>query len=245
MIDFEVCCGDIESVVAADEGGAVRIELCSALGEGGITPFVGLIQEALAIISRVNVLIRPRGGDFVYSLAEKRTILRDIELAARLGANAVVCGSLNPDGSVDRDFLKDMLSAAGDMDFTFHRAFDLCDDAHKAFDCLAEEGCSSLLTSGMAATAVDGIPLLRQLVEWSAGDLEIIAAGGITPLNVRKVVTSTGVTAVHGSCSSMKESRMIFRRVGVSMGSDSEEYKLRCTDSELVDAVLDILAGIN
>ena len=163
---LEVCAGDIESVYAASRGEAQRVELCSALADGGITPSTGFIRQAVRVPGmKVHVLIRPRGGDFLYTPEEVASMTDDIVAAREAGAHGVVIGALTPDGDIDMDACRQMMEAASGMNVTFHRAFDLCRDPFEALDHIIALGCNRLLTSGQAASALDGAPMLRQLVD--------------------------------------------------------------------------------
>ncbi|WP_435052599.1 copper homeostasis protein CutC, partial [Paramuribaculum intestinale] len=151
---LEVCAGDIESVYAASRGGAQRVELCSALADGGITPSTGFIRQAVRVPGmKVHVLIRPRGGDFLYTPEEVASMTDDIVAAREAGAHGVVIGALTPDGDIDMDACRHMMEAAAGMNVTFHRAFDLCRDPFEALDDIIALGCNRLLTSGQAASA--------------------------------------------------------------------------------------------
>ncbi|MDE7119677.1 MAG: copper homeostasis protein CutC, partial [Muribaculaceae bacterium] len=150
----EICCGDFESLVAAAEGGTRRIELCSGLSEGGLTPSAGMIRAAADLgIESVNVLVRPRKGDFCYNSREVDLMCREISIAAAEGATGIVAGALTPDGDIDIDTTGRLRQAAGDLQFTFHRAFDLCNDPLKALEDLVALQCDTLLTSGQAQSA--------------------------------------------------------------------------------------------
>ena len=175
---LEVCAGDIESVYAASAGGAARVELCSALGEGGVTPSVGFIRQALRVPGlKVHVLIRPRGGDFLYTAEEVDAMVEDIRVCREAGADGVVIGALTPTGDIDIPACRRMIDAAEGMSVTFHRAFDLCRNPDEALNAIIELGCDRILTSGQAASAHEGIGMLRQLSE-RAGSGVIILAGG-------------------------------------------------------------------
>ena len=140
---LEVCAGSVQSVIAARDGGAARVELCSALEIGGITPSIGLIAEARKIEGiALNVLIRPRGGDFLYNESEIKCMEQDIATAQQLGANGVVIGALTPQGDIDMDCCRRLIAKAGDMSITFHRAFDMCREPHKALEDIISLGCS-------------------------------------------------------------------------------------------------------
>ena len=164
QIKLEVCCGDMQSVLAAKEGGADRIELCQALEMDGLTPSAEMMAEAIGLGIPVQVLIRPREGDFVYDEAEIETMLKEIRLAKRLGANGVVIGALKSDGSIDEETIRCLVSEATGMSITFHRAFDVCSQPTEALEQIVSLGCHRLLTSGQAPSAEQGIPLKRMPV---------------------------------------------------------------------------------
>ena len=199
MRNLEICCADYNSVLAAIEGGAQRVELCSGLNEGGMTPSAGLIEAAVATGIRVHVLIRPRGGDFVYSDAEKRIMLSDIRIAKRCGVSGVVVGALDEDGAIDRVFLDRCIEEAGGMSVTFHRAFDCCCNPIETLDGLIYAGVDYLLTSGHAPNAMDGAPLLSNLMTRASGRIKIIAAAGINSSNIERLADETGCMEFHAS----------------------------------------------
>lgn len=239
---LEICAADIDSVYAAAKGGADRVELCCALGEGGLTPSAGMIEEALAIdCIKINVLIRPRSGDFLYSEAELRTMLRDITICRELGVNGVVFGALTKEGDVDTEACRRMAEAAGNLNKTFHRAFDMCRDPRQALRDIIELGFDRILTSGQAATAMEGADLIRRLQE-EYPELTFIAAGGVTPDNASEIVARTGVREIHASAKATIGSSMIHRHAGVSMGNpDIDEFSRNTTS---VDLVADITAAL-
>lgn len=199
---LEVCTASLRSVLHAVEGGAERIELCSALLVGGLTPSLGLLQEVRALFPtlRIHVLIRPREGDFVYSEEELQVMERDIE-AALPYADAIVSGAMTPEGDVDRAATERLMRAAGGLSFTFHRAFDHACAPLEAMEVLQELGCNRILTSGTKPTAELGIPILRQLVEQAKGGIVILPGGGVTAENIRKILEETGAIEIHGSAS--------------------------------------------
>lgn len=249
-MEVEICCGDIESVISAKKGGARRIELCSALSEGGVTPSSSLIKKAVdSEIEEINVLIRPRGGDFLYSKEELDLILRDIESAIELGATGIVIGALTPEGDIDLNAMKSMVKTVKQkseltgrkINLTFHRAFDMARNPEKAFQDIISLGFDCLLTSGQAKTVEEGIPLLKKLVELSEGKITIMAGSGVKPSNVAKIIRETGVSAIHSSASELKNSQMKFIQENVSMGKDSEEYRHSETSPEIVRNLIDII----
>ena len=196
---LEVCCGDLQSVRAAKEGGAHRVELCRALDVDGLTPSETMMEEAVGMAIPVQVLIRPREGNFVYNEEEVQNMLRDIRLAKRLGANGVVIGALKPDGSIDEDIIRRLVGEAEGLSITFHRAFDVCREPLEALEQIIALGCHRLLTSGQAPTAKQGIPLIKKLVEQSAGRIIIMPGAGVNPQNATCILRETGACEIHGS----------------------------------------------
>ena len=196
---LEVCCADLQSVRAAVEGGAHRVELCQALGLDGLTPSAGMIASAVEMGIPVQVLIRPREGDFVYDKDEVLCMQRDIRQARRLGANGVVIGALRPDGSIDEKTVRRLADEAKGLSITFHRAFDVCTNPFEALEQVISLGCHRLLTSGQAPTAEQGIPLLRKLIEQAAGRIIIMPGAGVNPQNAHRILSETGAHEIHGS----------------------------------------------
>lgn len=221
----EICCADFESVLAAANFGADRVELCSGLGEGGMTPSYGLIRKAVSVPRiKVHVLIRPRPGDFVYTADEVEIMVDDIKTARRLGADGVVIGALNPDGTIDTATVSRLVKAAGPLNITFHRAFDLCRDPEEALETIIGLGCRNLLTSGQAPTAFEGIDMLHRLSSLAGDRLRIIAASGVRASNVEEIVRLARPADVHSSASYKRPSGMEYRNPGVSMGGGADEY---------------------
>lgn len=202
MAILEICAADIDSAHNAARGGANRIELCSALEIGGVTPSLGLIQQATAIPEiKVNVLIRPRGGDFVYTPAECDVMLRDIEAAGRWSANGVVIGALTPDGDIDMPMVEQLVKAARDnhLEITFHRAFDRAANMPQALEQLIKLGCDRVLTSGGRPTAMEGLETIARLQRQGAGRISIMPGSGVNALNVGQILAATGCHEVHAS----------------------------------------------
>ena len=196
----EICCNSILSARNAKAGGAYRIELCQALGEGGTTPSAAAIEYCVKELNlQTRVLIRPRGGNFVYDNDEMRVILRDIELAKRLGAHAVVVGFLTAEGDIDTENTRRAVEAADGMGITFHRAFDKCRNPKEALEQIIDCGCHKLLTSGCKATAWEGREMLKKLLSQAGRRIGIIGASGITVDNVHQLVLETGLYEVHAS----------------------------------------------
>lgn len=199
---LEVCTASMRSVQASVAGGAKRIELCSALSVGGLTPSIGLLREVRALYPklRIHVLIRPREGDFVYSEAELHVMERDIE-AALPYADAIVSGAMTPAGTVDVAATRRLLERSQGVSFTFHRAFDQSQSPLEAMETIQSLGCARILTSGTKETAETGIPIIRQLIERAAGAITILPGGGVTASNIRRILTETGAREIHGSAS--------------------------------------------
>ena len=243
MAILEICAGSVESAIAARDGGATRVELCAALEIGGITPSVGLIAEARKIEGLVlNVIIRPRGGDFLYNGHETACMLQDIRTCRQLGVDGVVIGALTADGDIDTTLCKLLIEAADGMSITFHRAFDMCRNAKEALEDIISLGCDRVLTSGQAPTAEAGIIKLKELVEQADGRIIIMPGCGVNSGNAAKIIQATGTEEIHASARKNVGSGMIFRHSGVSMGNpDSDEYARKETD---VDEVRNIVKQI-
>ena len=237
---LEICAGSVESAIAARNGGAQRIELCAALEVGGVTPSAGLIAEARKIEGVVlNVIIRPRGGDFLYNGYEAACMEQDIRTCKQLGVDGVVIGALTADGDIDTTLCKRLIAAADGMGVTFHRAFDMCRDPQKALEELISLGCDRVLTSGLAATAQAGIPLLKGLVEQAAGRIIIMPGCGVNSSNAAAILQATGANEIHASARKSIGSGMKFRHSGVSMGNpDCDEYARKETCEEEVRAIV-------
>lgn len=245
-IKLEICAADIESVRVAEAAGAQRVELCSALSEGGVTPSAGFIAEARK--SRglgLMVLIRPRGGDFVYTPEEVDCMVADIAACALLGADGVVIGALTPDGDIDMEACRRMVAAAGSMSVTFHRAFDMARDPVRALEDTIALGCERILTSGQAPSAPEGAATLRRLHELAAGRIRIMAGAGVKSSNLPTLIRDAQPDEIHASAGSMKASAMRFRRADVKMGApDADEFARKSSDEAEVRALVDILANL-
>lgn len=240
MAILEICCGTLDSACAARQAGAQRIELCCALDEGGLTPSLGLMR-AVAQWGDVtkHVLIRPRGGDFLYEESEVQIMLTDIAVAKAEGMDGVVVGALTSQGEVDRKVCERLLRAAEGMSVTFHRAFDLSASLPRALDVLVEMGFSRILSSGGAVTAEEGVGCLHSLVERAAGRIVVMPGCGVTVENVVQILRQTGAAEIHASARASRSSCMSFRRPAVAMGSrDRDEYERMETSSEKVAALL-------
>lgn len=200
---FEVCTGNLASVIAAVEGGAERIELCSALSLDGLTPSIGLLKYVRKTFPelKIHVLIRSCEGGFVYTKDDLDTMLLDIHEASSY-ADGIVCGALTQEGDIDTEALRLMVETSEGKPFTFHRAFDRCRNPQEALEQIIEAGCKRILTSGQQPTAEQGIPLLHELNKQANGRIIIMPGGGVNEKNARLILDQTGCIEIHGSCSS-------------------------------------------
>ena len=257
ICQFEVCANSVESCVAAQLGGADRVELCAGIPEGGTTPSYGEIKQARRVLdegaaqglkaTRLHVIIRPRGGDFLYSKLELERMAEDIRICRELGADGVVFGCLRPDGSLDTEANARLLETAKNLpsllgegsgerlSVTFHRAFDRCAQPEQALEELISQGFDRVLTSGQQATAADGIALLKKLHEQAQGRIKILAGCGVNEENIRKIHEATGITEFHFSAREARKSRMIFANPDVYMGAKgADEDTILVTSEERV-----------
>ena len=245
---FEICTNSVESCLAAQEGGADRVELCAGIPEGGTTPSYGEIAIAREVLThtRLHVIIRPRGGDFLYSDIEIRTMLKDIEIARKLGADGVVFGCLTAEGEVDLPVTQKLMEAAQGLSVTFHRAFDVCRNPQRALEQIIKLGCNRILTSGQQPTAEQGIPLLEELQKQAAGRIMLLAGCGVNENNIAHIATETGIREFHFSARETIESKMLHRNGTVSMGGtvNIEEYQRPITTVERVKETIKALTGL-
>lgn len=244
---FEACVDSVESAIAAQEGGADRVELCADLLEGGITPSAGLLyltRQHLQI--PIHVLIRPRGGDFCYSDSEFNVMRLDIEIAKQCGANGVVIGILKPDGRVDVGRTATLVALARPLSVTFHRAFDMAEDPIQALMAIINLGIERILTSGQAASALEGAKLIGELVERAGERIIIMAGAGVNEQDVGEIIQSTGVKEVHGSLRVSRESPMTFRNPNCSMSSIAavSDYQHFVTNAARVQALVQTIRSL-
>ncbi len=209
-VKLEVCCGNFESAVAAERGGAHRVELCSALALGGLTPSIGDIVRTVELPIIVHVLIRSREGDYCYTPSEIESMVVDIRACKRAGVDGVVIGALKADGSVDIEACQAMIEAADGMRITFHRAFDVVRDMDSALEDIIALGCHTILTSGGQPTAEQGLSKLEELCKKANGRIVIMAGSGITHLNGELIATQLKQEYIHGSCKETMASSMEF-----------------------------------
>jgi copper homeostasis protein len=242
---IEACVDSVSSALAAEKGGAKRIELCDALETGGITPSAAKIQLCVERLSiPVIVLIRARGGDFLYGDTTTEEMLRDIALAKSFGARGVAIGALLADGTIDVLRTSAMIEAARPMEVVFHRAFDGTPDPFAALETLVALGVDRVLTSGQAATALEGVDSLRHLVQAAKGRITILAGGGINEENAAPIVKGSGVRELHIRGTTAVASGMTYKRPGFDLTKPLMPDNVRSvTDAARVRATVEAVKG--
>jgi copper homeostasis protein len=241
---LEICVDSVESAIIAQSAGADRVELCDNLTEGGTTPGYGSISSARHNLDiDLHVLIRPRGGDFLYSGLELDIMRMDIDICGECGVNGIVTGVLRSDGTVDIERTARLVELAWPMAVTFHRAFDMCADPLQSLEDVIATGAKRLLTSGQATRAKDGIKLINRLVSQAGERIIIMPGGGIDDTNILSIVFETNVKEVHLTGRKSVSSEMQFRRDNIKMGSNPEltEYTRKIADIDKIREILNIL----
>jgi len=244
---LEICIDSVASARAAAEGGADRVELCANLPEGGTTPSAGMIRVVRSVFTGgLMVIIRPRGYDFLYSEDEMEVMLHDIETARSLGDDGVVIGCLTADAQVDTKRCKRLIAAAGPLDITFHRAFDMTRDRSEALESIIGLGIKRVLSSGGQPDVPAGISQLAELVKQATGRASIMPGGGVTENNIGEIVRATGVREIHLSARHGVRGGMTWFNPHCSMGSFSkeDEYGWRETSVEIVRMAKESLTDV-
>ncbi|MER9252566.1 copper homeostasis protein CutC [Mesorhizobium sp. M0598] len=238
---IEICVEGIDGLLAAQAAGADRVELCASLIEGGITPSFGTVRTALELATiPFHVIVRPRGGDFLYSEVEYRSMLADVRALAELSVAGVVIGCLNADGTIDEQRMSELAQAAGSLNVTCHRAFDMTRDPTEALETLIRCKVGRVLTSGQRDTALEGADLLADLVRQADDRIIILGCGGLDPENIGKVRRKTGLSEMHFAALKDVPSAMRYRNPKVGMGGTDldREYRNTVTDEALVAATI-------
>lgn len=216
---LEVCVDSVESAIAAEKGGADRLELCANLIIGGTTPSPALYHEIRRYTNLpVRVLIRPRFGDFCYSKHEFSIVRDEVAMYAGLGADAIVVGCLEPNGAIAMEQMRQLIDIADGMEFTFHRAFDMCKDPFAALEQVKELGIGTILTSGQRSSYEEGSELLSELIARAGEQVTIMPGGGVSPETLLRMDDVLHARAYHMSGKIVQQSRMTYRREGVGMG---------------------------
>lgn len=241
MLILEICANSIQSAINAQQAGAHRIELCENLEQGGTTPSYGFLTQVRKHLTiKINVLIRPRSGDFLYTDQEYAIIKDDITMCKQLGIDGVVCGILLPNGDVDVTRTKELVDLAKPMTFTFHRAYDFTNDPFKALEDVISTGANCLLTSGQQPTAIQGVHLIWDLVKTAKGRIVIMPGSGVNAENIEYLM-ETGTTEFHMSGTTPVESGMVFRKWGMSLGNPETDYKTLESNVDKIKATLAFL----
>lgn len=241
---LEVCVDSVESAVNAQIGGADRVELCDNLLEGGTTPSYGTILSARENLTLgLHVIIRPRGGDFLYIDQEFDIMRRDIELCGEYGADGVVIGILRSDGTIDIERTAKLIELASPMSVTFHRAFDMCADPIKGLDDIISAGASRVLTSGQKDKVPEGSELIRKLVKHAGSRIIIMPGSGLDETNIAEMAGLTGAKEFHLTGRKVVKSEMTFRRDGIPMGGvpDIPEFSRKVADPQRIKNIINIL----
>ena len=239
-IEVEVCTFSLESCMNAQTAGANRVELCAAMYDGGTTPSAGIIRMARKLLSiELYVMIRPRGGDFLYAGQEFELMKEEIRHVKESGADGVVLGILKADGTVDVERTRELVELAAPLKVTFHRAIDMTRDLNEALEDVIRAGCYRVLTSGGRNMVAEGLEQIRALTKRAAGRVQVMAGSGVNAANTRSLLDA-GVDAVHLSGKSGRDSRMVYRNPDVSMGGvpGLPEYEQYYSDVEKIEAVV-------
>jgi len=244
---IEVCVEGIDGLVAAQQAGADRVELCASLAEGGITPSLGTVRAALAVANvPFHVIVRPRGGDFLYSEREFATMLDDVAALRDMAVAGVVVGCLTADGRIDEARMSALVSAAGPLAVTCHRAFDMTADIEEAIEALVRCGVGRVLTSGQRDTAVEGLDTLRRTVAVAAGRIKVMACGELDETTIARVLHESGADELHFAALRAAPSEMAWRNPHVGMGGDDRdrEYRVTVTDADAVRRTIAAARGL-
>lgn len=238
---YEICVDSVAGVRAAKDAGAHRAELCAALIEGGITPSRGMMREARKIPGiKIQAMIRPRGGDFLFDDDEFEIMKADIDAAKAEHADGVVIGLLNPDGTIDEERSRELIACAKPLSVTFHRAFDMTPDPFAALETLIGLSVDRVLTSGQEASVLEGLPLIAELVRRASDRIIVMPGGGITSRNVDRIVDAVRPKEIHFAALQLQPGGMKFRRDHVFMGGELRppEYDRLVTSASSVRTVM-------
>ena len=244
---LEICVDNVESAMDARDAGADRIELCNNLFEGGITPGYGTIISARNNLNiLLNVLIRPRGGDFLYNDTEYDIMRRDIDICGECGVDGIVIGILRSDGSIDVERTAKLIELSHPMSITFHRAFDMCIDPVKGLEDVIASGADILLTSGQRNSAEEGAELIKRIIKQAGKRIKVMPGSGISEANIAMIAKVTGAKEFHLSARKVIDSEMIFRKQGIIMGNTDgyNEFSRKVADPDRIKSIINILKAI-
>ena len=241
---LEICCYSLESGIKAEKSGAHRIELCDNYSEGGTTPSYAVIKYAVQKLNiPVNVIVRPRGGDFLYSDIEYNIIKNDVSKIKELKANGIVIGFLKKNGDINIERTEEIVTLAKPMEVTFHRAFDMCNNPLLALKQLIKIGVTRILTSGAKNTAIEGVDLITELVEKADNKIIIMPGSGVNEKNIYKLIQTTKALEIHSSAKSFENSKMEYLNKSISMGgvNNVDEFKTIAVDINKIKMMFEII----
>ncbi len=247
IFKIEICVDSLQSALLAQDAGASRVELCDNLPEGGTTPGYGTIVSARNNLSiGLHVIIRPRGGDFLYTGHEYDIMKREIDICGEAGVDGIVLGILKSDGSIDVERTARLIEVAKPMSATFHRAFDMCQDPVQGLEDIIASGAERVLTSGQKNSAAEGSGLLRELVIQAGQRIIIMPGSGINEANIETIAKISGANEFHLSARKVVESEMIFRKEGITMTGmpGFNEYARKVADPEKIKNIIRILSNL-
>lgn len=236
---MEVCANGLASALAAQQGGATRVELCDNLSEGGTTPSyaqIKLAKEQLTV--QIYPIIRPRGGDFLFSELEFNLMMEDVKICKSLGCDGIVIGILNADGDVDVKRCSILIDLAKPMKVSFHRAFDMSKDLDKSLEDIISLGCERILTSGGEVSAIQGAEKIKHLIKLAQGRIVLMPGAGIRENNVAEIIQKTGALEFHATAKRQVRSEMKFKNLSLSMGTITDEYSYDLTDAVTVKSLI-------
>jgi len=241
MIEMEVCANSVASAIEAQLGGAKRVELCASLTEGGTTPSYAQIAMAKKMLDiEVFPIIRPRGGDFLYSNLEFELMKEDVRICKSLNCEGIVTGILTREGKVDKVRCAELVELAKPMQVAFHRAFDMADDMYEALEDIISLGMVRILTSGGKASALKGAAILSNLIALAGDRISIMPGAGVSTNNIAALISMTGAKVFHASARLPVSSEMNYRNEQLSMGADTDEYSTTLTNAEMVKKLLEL-----
>lgn len=243
---LECCVDSVESAIEAEKGGADRVELCSALVIGGLSPSVAMFQKVREAINiKIHVLLRPRFGDFCYTDYEHEILKEEVKMFRELGADGVVIGTLKPDGTLNMEQMKELIAEAGTMSITLHRAFDMCIDPLKTLEDAKQLGIHTILTSGQKNSCINGTNLLADLVENAKDEIDILIGGGVDASVIKELYKKTGAVSYHMSGKIVVDSEMQYRKEDVNMGvATMSEYDIWRTSAKRVAEARNVINEI-
>lgn len=241
MIEMEVCANSVSSAIEAQLGGAKRVELCASLTEGGTTPSYAEIALAKRMLNiEVFPIIRPRGGDFLYTDLEFELMKEDIRICRSLNCEGIVTGILTKEGKVDKVRCAELVELAKPMKVAFHRAFDMTDNMEEALEDIISLGIVRVLTSGGKASAIEGAEILARLIDLAGDRISIMPGAGVSTANIAELIGVSGAKEFHASARLSVSSQMIYRNEALSMGADTDEYSTTLTNAGLVKKLLEL-----